>query len=297
LEVFMRIVGARRTDGSVHVGDLAGDGSSVTLLAGLEEFWADPDRFLTGTSPGAETVAVDGLELVPPVLPGARMVCIGLNYLKHVAEGSYAGEGIPEHPTLFARWTASLSVDGAEVPVPADEDGLDWEGEVVAWVGSPLVDASPEEALAAVVGYSTFNDLTSRRAQKLTSQWILGKNGDRSGPLGPMVPAAEVGDLRDGLRVQTRVNGHVVQDASTEEMVYTVGDTLSLVSRTLTVRPGDLLATGTPSGVGYSRTPPWLLQPGDVVEVEVEGLGVLTNPIVANTARHRAARTTSALPA
>ena len=126
-----------------------------------------------------------------------------------------------------------------------------------------------------------FNDLSARRAQKLTSQWILGKNADRSGPLGPIVPAAEVGDLRDGLQVRTRVNGTVVQDGRTDEMVYTVGDTLALISRTFTVRPGDLLATGTPSGVGYSRTPPWLLQPGDVVEVEIERLGTLTTPITA----------------
>jgi 2-keto-4-pentenoate hydratase/2-oxohepta-3-ene-1,7-dioic acid hydratase in catechol pathway len=220
------------------------------------------------------------------VLPGARVICIGLNYLKHVAEGSYAGSGIPEYPTLFARWTASLTVGGQPIPVPANEPGLDWEGEVVAYVGQTLVDADPDEALAAVVGYSTFNDVTSRTAQKLTSQWILGKNGDRSGPLGPLVPAAEVGDLRDGLNVQTRVNGAVVQQGRTDEMVYTVGDTLSLISRTFTLRPGDLLATGTPSGVGYSRTPPWLLQPGDVVEVEVEKLGTLSNPIVGNEARH-----------
>jgi 2-keto-4-pentenoate hydratase/2-oxohepta-3-ene-1,7-dioic acid hydratase in catechol pathway len=281
----MRIVGIRRDGGPVEVAALSDDGAQVTVVAPVEEFWADADGYL-GRTPAGPTLAVADVERVPPVLPGARVVCIGLNYLKHVAEGSFSGQDLPPHPTLFARWTASLTVDGAEVPVPADEDGLDWEGEVVAWVGAPLVDASPEDALAAVVGYSTFNDLTSRRAQKLTSQWILGKNGDNSGPLGPMVPAAEVGDLRDGLRVRTRVNGEVVQDGRTDEMVYTVGDTLALVSRTFTLRPGDLLATGTPSGVGYARTPPWLLQPGDVVEVEVDRLGVLTNPVVANEARH-----------
>ncbi|MDJ0394840.1 fumarylacetoacetate hydrolase family protein [Rhodococcus sp. G-MC3] len=123
------------------------------------------------------------------------------------------------------------------------------------------------------------NDITARRAQKLTSQWILGKNADRSGPVGPLVPSAEVGDLREGLRITTRVNGEVAQDARTDEMVYTVGDTLALISRTFTVRPGDLLATGTPSGVGYSRTPPWLLGPGDVVEVEVDRLGILRTTI------------------
>ena len=280
----MRIVGIRRDGGPVEVAALSEDGTELTVLAGLEEFWSDAAGHLS-RQPAGPTLPVADVQRVPPVLPGARVVCIGLNYLKHVAEGSFRDQEVPPHPTLFARWTASLTVDGAEVPVPSTEDGLDWEGEVVAYVGSALVDAGPEEALAAVVGYSTFNDLTARRAQKLTSQWILGKNGDRSGPLGPLVPAAEVGDLRDGLRVRTRVNGATVQDGRTDEMVYPVGDTLSLISHTFTLRPGDLLATGTPSGVGYARTPAWLLRPGDVVEVEVERLGVLTNRVVGNDAR------------
>jgi 2-keto-4-pentenoate hydratase/2-oxohepta-3-ene-1,7-dioic acid hydratase in catechol pathway len=279
----MRIVGIRR-DGGVEVAALSEDGTELTVLAGLEEFWTDAAGHLSRQLAGP-TLPVADVQRVPPVLPGARVVCIGLNYLKHVAEGSFRDQEVPPYPTLFARWTASLTVDGAEVPVPSTEDGLDWEGEVVAYVGSTLVDAGPEEALAAVVGYSTFNDLTARRAQKLTSQWILGKNGDRSGPLGPLVPAAEVGDLRDGLRVRTRVNGATVQDGRTDEMVYPVGDTLALISHTFTLRPGDLLATGTPSGVGYARTPAWLLRPGDVVEVEVERLGVLTNRVVGNDAR------------
>ena len=280
----MRIVGIRRDGGAVEVAALSEDGAQVTVLAPLEQFWADAAGHLS-REPAGGTLPADGVEFVPPVLPGARVVCIGLNYLEHVAEGSFRDQEIPPYPTLFARWTQSLTVGGAEVPVPSDEDGLDWEGEVMAYVGSTLIDATPEQALAAVVGYSTFNDLTSRRAQKLTSQWILGKNGDRSCPLGPIVPAPEVGDLRDGLRVQTRVNGETVQDGRTDEMVYPVGDTLALVSRTFTLRPGDLLATGTPSGVGYARTPPWLMQPGDVVEVEVERLGVLTNRIVGTEAR------------
>jgi 2-keto-4-pentenoate hydratase/2-oxohepta-3-ene-1,7-dioic acid hydratase in catechol pathway len=280
----MRIVGIRRNGGPVEVAALSDDGAAVTVVAGLEEFWADAAAFLSRETVG-EPVPASTVEFVPPVLPGARVICIGLNYLKHVAEGTFQDHDLPPHPTLFARWTQSLTVGGAEVPVPSNEDGVDWEGEIVAYVGAPLVDATPDEALAAVVGYSCFNDLTSRRAQKLTSQWILGKNGDNSGPLGPLVSAAEVGDLRDGLRVQTRVNGETVQDGRTDEMVYTVGDTLSLISHTFTLRPGDLLATGTPSGVGYARTPPWLLQPGDVVEVEVERIGVLTTTVVGNSAR------------
>ena len=244
----MRIVGYTTTTNSrdVQVGDLSADGTTITRLADLDDFWADPAGIMAAP-PAGDPVPVTGVRLVPPVLPQARVICIGLNYFEHVAEGSFRDEKLPDYPTLFARWSRSLTVDGARVPVPADEDGLDWEGEIVAWVGSRLVDATPEEALTAVVGYSTFNDLTSRRAQKLTSQWILGKNGDKSGPLGPMVPADEVGDLRDGLLVQTRVNGTTVQKGTTDQMFYTVGDTLAHISRIFTIEPGDILATGTPS--------------------------------------------------
>lgn len=277
----MRVVGIRRAGTDVvEVADLAEDGRSVAIIAELTTFWSDAAEYLAHGA-GSQVLSLDAVTLVPPVLPNARVICIGLNYLKHVAEGSYSAEPIPQYPTLFARWPASLTVDGDQIPVPSNEVGLDWEGEVVAWVGGELRDVDADRALAAIVGYSTFNDITARRAQKLTSQWILGKNADRSGPLGPLVPAADVGDLRDGLHITTRVNGQTVQDAYTDEMVYTVGDTLAHISQTFTISPGDLLATGTPSGVGYARTPPWLLHPGDTVEVEVDRLGVLRNSIVA----------------
>jgi 2-keto-4-pentenoate hydratase/2-oxohepta-3-ene-1,7-dioic acid hydratase in catechol pathway len=287
----MRIVGIRQGDGSVAVGDLSADGTQVTALASLADFWADPAKHLT-TGPSGAAIPVASVELVPPVLGTARVICIGLNYPEHVKEGTFKDAVLPEFPTLFARWPASLTVDGAGIPVPLDEDGIDWEGEVVAWVGSPLVDAAPEEALAAVIGYSTFNDVTARWAQKRTSQWIIGKNGDNSGPLGPMVPTSELGDLRDGLRIETRVNGEVVQQGNTSEMSYGVGETLALISRNFTINPGDLLATGTPSGVGYAREPRWLLGPGDTVEVEIERLGTLTNHVVGNEQRHAAVRPT-----
>lgn len=280
----MRIVGLRQGDGPVLVGGLSDDGSEVTVLADIDDFWASPHEHVAA-GPAGPTLLVGPAGPVPPVLGSARVLCVGLNYLDHVQEGSFADEDLPGHPTVFGRWSASLTVSGTEVPVPSGEDGLDWEGEVVAWVGSPLVDATPEEALAAVVGYSTFNDITARRAQKLTSQWIIGKNGDHSGPLGPMVPAVEVGDLRDGLEVVTRVNGEIVQHGNTAQMIHGVGETLAYLSRNFTINAGDLLATGTPSGVGYARTPPWLLHPGDTVEVEIERLGVLTNRIVDNAQR------------
>lgn len=281
----VRIAGLSQPDGPVLVGALNQDGTSVAVMADIDTFWSDPAAYLAAP-PVGPTLTVEPGHLVPPVPKSARVICVGLNYRDHVDEGSFAGQDLPEVPTLFARWSTSLSVDGAEVPIPSGEDGLDWEAEVMAWVGSTLVDATPEDALAAVIGYSTFNDLTARRAQKQTSQWIMGKNGDRSGPVGPMVPASEVGDLRHGLEVQARVNGSVVQHGNTRQMIYGVGETLAYISQRFTLNPGDLLATGTPSGVGYARTPPWLLHPGDVVEVEVERLGVLTNRVVDNAARH-----------
>ncbi len=280
----MRLCGIRMADATRWVAEESPRGPLP--IAGLDAFWADPAAALAAwpqRSANAEPAA-DAVR-IPPVRDAARVLCVGLNYRDHVAEGSYRDEPYPEHPTIFARWTASLSVDGTPAPIPSGEDGLDWEGEVVAYLGRDLVDALPDEARAAVMGYSTFNDLTSRRAQKLTSQWIVGKNGDRSGPLGPIVTADEVGDLRDGLEVTTRVNGELVQHGSTRDLIYELGEVLSFVSHTMTLHAGDLVATGTPSGVGYSRTPPWLLQPGDVVTVEVERLGVLTTPIVDNAAR------------
>ncbi len=286
----MRIVGLKRDDGTVLVGALSANGAEVMVFADLEGFWTSPHAMIAA-GPTGPTLQVAHVELVPPVVQSARVLCVGLNYPEHVAEGTYRNTQLPEIPTLFARWPTSLSVDGANIPVPSTEEGLDWEGEVVAWIGTPLVDATAEEALAAVVGYSTFNDVTARRAQKATSQWIMGKNGDRSGPLGPMVPVAEVGDLRDGLEIVTRVNSEVVQRGNTAQMIYGVGETLAHVSRSFTIHRGDLLATGTPSGVGYARTPPWLLRPGDVVEVEIERLGRLTNHIVDNSHRRQHAST------
>jgi 2-keto-4-pentenoate hydratase/2-oxohepta-3-ene-1,7-dioic acid hydratase in catechol pathway len=291
----MRVVGLRQSDGTVQIGTLSEDGDRITVFADADAFWRAPGMYLSA-GPSGKVLPIGEVELVPPAVKGARVMCLGLNYMDHVQEGSFRDVELPEFPTVFARWSASLSVGGADIPVPPGEDGLDWEGEVVAWVGSTLVDASPEEALAAVVGYSTFNDITARRAQKRTSQWIIGKNGDRSGPLGPLVPSYEVGDLSAGLTVETRVNGKVVQQGSTAQMIYGVAETLAQISRSFTINPGDMLATGTPSGVGYARTPPWLLKPGDIVEVEVERLGVLSNRIVDNSLRHELAASSATTP-
>ena len=257
----------------------------VTPLASRDEFWGDPFGWAERAS-GVESDVLTGPQREVPYVPAsARVLCIGLNYRAHAAEGSFA---VPEWPTIFGRWTGSLSVGGVTAPIPDGEDGLDWEGEVAAYIGRRVESADEDEAADAIFGYSTFNDLTARRAQKLTAQWTLGKNGDFSGPVGPLVTRDEVGDLRDGLELRTRVNGTEVQHGNTRDMIFSVPAIVSLISRTMTLHPGDVIVSGTPEGVGYVRTPPWLLQPGDVVEVEVDRLGTLVTPIGGSEHRARA---------
>ncbi|NMO00686.1 fumarylacetoacetate hydrolase family protein [Gordonia sp. TBRC 11910] len=268
----MRIVGYE-SGGSVHVG--ARDGDDLIPLGPVEEFWTDPRAAVAAAGSITQRVPVHSLQLAPPVTPSARVLCVGLNYREHVAEGPFE---VPDHPTIFGRWTTSLTVGGTPVAAPVDEQGLDWEAEVLVAVAEPISVADPAEAAKAVFGYAAFNDITARRAQKLTTQWTIGKNADGSGPMSDLVTADEVGEL--GSRaVVCRVNGEVVQSSTTDMMIFSVGDILSFVSRTFTLRPGDLVATGTPSGVGYARTPPRFLQPGDEVEVSVEGIASVRTPI------------------
>jgi 2-keto-4-pentenoate hydratase/2-oxohepta-3-ene-1,7-dioic acid hydratase in catechol pathway len=276
--------------------------SRVFPLAPVNEFWADASGWqdkAASLAPGASAshgAASDGASWlergsvteVPLVPASARVICVGLNYKAHAAEGSYKDQELPPYPTLFGRWTASLSVGNVPVPVPSGEAGLDWEGEVAAYIGQRVESADEATAAEAVFGYSTFNDITSRTAQKLTSQWTLGKNGDFSGPLGPLVSRDEVGDLRDGLQVRTRVNGVEAQNGNTRDMIFSVPEIISLISQTFTLHPGDVIATGTPEGVGYARTPQWLLQPGDTVEVEIDKLGTLVTPVGDASLRSRA---------
>jgi 2,4-didehydro-3-deoxy-L-rhamnonate hydrolase len=272
----VKLVGVR--DGRQVLVAVLLDGG-VTPIAPVDAFWADlADARRTAAAVVRAERAVGPADLAPVVPADAQVFCLGLNYRAHAEEGDYE---VPRHPTVFGRWARSLSVSDVAVPVPVDEPGLDWEGEVAAVVGSPLVSVDAATAETAVFGHAVFNDLSARVAQKLTAQWTLGKNADRSGPMGPLVTVDETGPLSAGLTLSTRVNGELVQQGDTRDLLFGVGEVLALVSRTTTLRPGDVLVTGTPSGVGYARTPPWLLQPGDVVEVEATGLGRVRTPVVA----------------
>ena len=269
----MKLVGYRMAEGG-GIGRLDGE-SKLVPLGSVEQFWVNPARAISRSAEKGLDLAE--LSLVPPVPAAARVLCVGLNYPAHVAEGTFQR---PTHPSVFGRWTRSLTVSGTPAPVPSGEQGLDWEGELVAVVGQTLKNVSAVEALQAVFGYAAFNDLTARQTQHRTTQWTVGKNADQSGPMSEIVTADEVGDPRDGLRIITCVNGEIMQDGNTADMIFSVGDILAYLSETMTLYPGDLVVTGTPNGVGYTRRPPRLLQPGDEVTVEIERVGSIRTPIV-----------------
>ena len=269
----MKLVGYRTAEGG-GIGRLDGE-SKLVPLGSVEQFWVDPARAISRSAEKGLDLAE--LSLVPPVPAAARVLCVGLNYPAHVAEGTFQR---PTHPSVFGRWTRSLTVSGTPAPVPSGEQGLDWEGKLVAVVGQTLKNVSALEALQAVFGYAAFNDLTARQTQHRTTQWTVGKNADQSGPMSEIVTADEVGDPRDGLRIITCVNGEIMQDGNTADMIFSVGDVLAYLSETMTLYPGDLVVTGTPNGVGYTRRPPRLLQPGDEVTVEIERVGYIRTPIV-----------------
>lgn len=227
-----------------------------------------------------------GLDLLPPTKGAGKIVCLGLNYIDHAAE---SGHKRPDYPVLFMRGATSLVAHGRPILRPACSDKLDYEGELVAVVGRRARHAAREEALSFIAGYSIFNDASIRDYQLRTPQWTIGKNFDATGGYGPVfVTADELPPGAAGLRIQTRLNGQVLQDANTTDMIFGVAETVALLTECLTLEPGDLLVMGTPSGVGGARNPQVWMKPGDVCEVEIEGIGILRNPIAQEAARRAA---------
>jgi len=264
--------------GTRHIGSVSED--KVAPLGTAAKFYSDPKAALFRNRTG-DTLALADLEQVPAVPETSRIFCVGINYLSHAGEAkSVAGLNLPKFPMVFGRWASTLVTSGTPVPVPPTEKGLDWEVELAAVIGEKVWQADEESALQYVLGYTAFNDLSARRKQIETSQFTLGKNPDGSGPIGPvLVTTDELSDPR-GLRVQTRVNGETVQDANTDDLIHSIGRIIEYITDTVTLLPGDVIATGTPGGVGVGMNPQRFLVPGDVVEVEVEKIGILRNPIV-----------------
>ena len=225
------------------------------------------------------SVAMDDLTFLPPLVKAPKIICLGLNYKDHAAEGGFQ---VPEFPTVFGRFNSSLIGHGAPIIKPECSDQLDYEGELIAVLGKGGKDISKEDALSHVVAYSVFNDGSIRDYQLKTPQWTVGKNFDDTGAFGPwLVTADELPAGGAGLKIETRLNGQVVQSANTSDMVFDVVDTIALLSTCFTLEVGDILVMGTPSGIGLARNPPLFMKDGDVCEVEIEKVGLLVNPIKA----------------
>jgi 2-keto-4-pentenoate hydratase/2-oxohepta-3-ene-1,7-dioic acid hydratase in catechol pathway len=272
----MRLIGFL-LDGVRHMG--AVEDGHVRDLGPAATFWSAPAT--AAATAGGDVLPLASVVHAPPVPETSRIFCVGINYHSHAGEAkAAAGMDLPEHPMVFGRWQQSLIANGEAAPVPPNERGLDWEVELAAVIGTRVWLAQENTALQHVFGYTAFNDLSARAKQVLTTQVTMGKNADRSGPIGPvLVTADEFGDP-SGVHVETRVNGEVMQSANTKDLIHGVGRIIEFLTDTVTLLPGDVIATGTPGGVGIGRDPVVLLQPGDVVEVEIERIGVLRTPIV-----------------
>jgi acylpyruvate hydrolase len=221
---------------------------------------------------------LSAVTLLPPVPRPGKILCLGLNYFEHAVEGGLTER--PEHPIVFMRSATSLVAHGQPILRPPSSSRLDFEGELVAVIGRRAHRVSQADALDHVAGYSVFNDGSIRDVQMRTSQWTLGKNFDATGGFGPeLVTADELPPGAIGLKLETRLNGQVMQSANTTDMIFGVAETVALMSEAMTLEPGDLLVMGTPSGVGFARKPPVWMKAGDVVEVEIEQVGILRNPI------------------
>ena len=215
---------------------------------------------------------------LPPLRTPEKVICVGLNYRDHTAESGFKQ---PDYPTLFSRFNSSLIGDKAPIVRPLVSTQLDFEGELVVVIGKGGRHIAHAAALDHVIAYSIFNDASIRDYQFKSPQWTVGKNFDDTGAFGPvLVTADELPPGGKGLKLQTRLNGVVVQEASTTDMVFDVATLIATISEAITLKSGDVIVTGTPSGVGLGRKPPLFMKAGDVVEVEIEGIGVLTNPIV-----------------
>jgi 2,4-didehydro-3-deoxy-L-rhamnonate hydrolase len=263
-------------DGQRWIGRV--EGQSVALLATAADFYSDP--VANASLPAKSVIAMTDAVIRPAAWHGARVICVGLNYRAHAAEGGFQA---PDFPAIFGRWTRSLVEDGGDVP--ALEEKLDWEAELGVVIGRQMAGVTDEAALAGVFGYAPFNDITARTYQRHTHQWTTGKNMDRSGVMGTIVTADEVGDPAAGLRIESRLNGQVMQSAITSDLIFPVGRIISYLSEIMTLFPGDIIASGTPEGVGHARKPPLFMKPGDVIEVEIEKVGKISNRIVPGSQR------------
>jgi len=270
---------------AVHYGDAGGEARVGALddttvrdagPAGPRGFVPTEENWAAIEGASGPAHALDDVRLLPPVLP-ARIAAIGLNYRSHADESEL---DVPDVPVVFAKWASAVIGPDEEIVIPREETRPDWEGELAVVIGRRTYRASREGALDAIGGITAINDVSGRRAQLETPlrQFTLGKSFDTFAPLGPCIASVDGIDLED-VQVSTTVSGELMQDASTRDLIFPVLDLIVYLSAGVTLEPGDVIATGTPGGVGDSRQPPRYLREGDVVEITVGGVGTLRNPV------------------
>ena len=231
-------------------------------------------------APASARKPLKGLKFGLPVSRPPKNICLGLNYLEHVKEG-FNRDNIPKVPTIFFRCHTSLVPHQQPIVKPKVSDTLDYEAEMVVVIGKKAKHLTMDNAYSCIAGYSVFNEGSVREFQRKTTQWDMGKNFDKTGGFGPwMITADEVPPGGKGLKIQTRLNGNTLQSDNTDNMMFPVAEMLVYITQGITLEPGDIIITGTPSGVGFARKPPIFMRGGDTCEVDIEGVGVLVNPIV-----------------
>lgn len=229
--------------------------------------------------PGARGVPAASLTPRYPVTGQHKVICVGLNYALHAKEG---GNEIPTYPAFFLRVRDSMAAAGEALVRPSVSDKFDYEAELMIVIGKGGRHIPEASALDHVFGYTCFNDGSVRDFQRKSTQWTPGKNFDKTGGVGPVIVTPdELPPGAHGLKIASRLNGQTMQSSNTNDMIFSVAKAVSICSEFTTLRPGDMIAMGTPEGVGYARKPPVFMKPGDVVEIEIEGIGVLSNPVVA----------------
>jgi 2-keto-4-pentenoate hydratase/2-oxohepta-3-ene-1,7-dioic acid hydratase in catechol pathway len=287
----MKIIGFE-ADGTVRIGVVDGD-SVIDIQAADAKAPNDlgewlrrndgdlaPLATLAKGAPGSARRPLKGLKYALPVARPGKIICLGLNYLEHVKEGSQR-DNIPKFPTIFFRGLTSMTAHEQPIVRPRASETLDYEAELILVVGKRAKHLTMDNAYSCIAGYSCGNEGSVREFQRKTTQWAMGKNFDRTGGFGPwMVTADELPPGAKGLKIQTRLNGQVMQSDNTDNMMFPVAEMLVYITQGITLEPGDVIFTGTPSGVGHARKPnPVWMKHGDTCEIEIEGVGVLRNPI------------------
>ena len=287
----MRLVSYER-DGAEGFGAVAEDGkilelADVTGCASLAEFLASElwERREAIVAAGGTYVVHEDVTLLPVIPRPEKIVCVVRNYLDHHQEVLAAGmqRELADFPPIFLRVWRSQVAPGQPIVRPRVSETLDWEGELAVVIGTAGRDISADQAWSHVAGYSCYNDASVREWQFHAKQIAAGKNFESTGAFGPWLVTADEIEPGRVLTVQTRLNGEVVQSSDTSHLIFSIPTLISYVSTIFTLTPGDVIVTGTPAGVGWSKNPPQFMKPGDTVEVEIEGIGVLTNPVVAQS--------------